>query len=148
MFNLSAFLVENAVLVENIKVAVSNRFLSNEKDENGKPKPIEWEIRTIDSAADEAIRKDCTKRVPIPGKKHQFTRELDSDAYLGRLAVACTVFPNLNDKELQDSYHVMGADALLKAMLTPGEYANYLIKIQEICGFDVNFQDEVDEAKN
>ena len=65
-----------------------------------------------------------------------------------RLAVACTVFPNLNDKELQDSYKVMGADALLKTMLTPGEYAEYLTKIQEVCGFDTTMQDEVDEAKN
>ena len=42
----------------------------------------------------------------------------------------------------------MGADALLQAMLTPGEYANYLTKVQEICGFDITLQDEVDEAKN
>lgn len=70
------------------------------------------------------------------------------DLYLGKLAVACTVFPNLNDKELQDSYKVMGADALLKTMLTPGEYAEYLTKIQEVCGFDTTMQDEVDEAKN
>ena len=52
------------------------------------------------------------------------------------------------DKELQDSYKVMGADALLKTMLTPGEYAEYLTKIQEVCGFDTTMQDEVDEAKN
>ena len=74
--------------------------------------------------------------------------ELLNDLYLGKLAVACTVFPNLNDKELQDSYKVMGADALLKTMLTPGEYAEYLTKIQEVCGFDTTMQDEVDEAKN
>lgn len=142
MSTLSAFLAENALPVEHVKLAVSRRFLSPDK------KPVEWEIQTIDSAADEAIRKTCTRRVPVPGKKNQFTKELDSDAYVGKLAVACTVFPNLNDKGLQDSYNVMGADALLKAMLTPGEYANYLTKIQEICGFDVTLQDEVDEAKN
>lgn len=142
MFTLSAFLAENALPVDHVKVVVSNRFLGEDQ------KPIEWEIKTIDSAADEQIRKACTKRFPVPGKKNQFTRELDSDAYVGKLAVACTVFPNLNDQALQDSYHVMGADALLKAMLTPGEYANYLTKIQEVCGFDVTIQDEVDEAKN
>ena len=43
---------------------------------------------------------------------------------------------------------MMGADALLKAMLTPGEYADYLTKIQEVCGFDETLQDEVDEVKN
>lgn len=109
---------------------------------------MEWEIKAISSTEDEALRKACTKRVPVPGKKNQFQRELDADAYLGKLAVACTVFPNLNDKELQDSYKVMGGDALLKAMLTPGEYADYLTKIQEVCGFDETLQDEVDEVKN
>jgi hypothetical protein len=64
------------------------------------------------------------------------------------LAVACTVFPDLNNKELQDSYKVMGADVLLKTMLTPGEYADYVQKVQEVCGFDTSLQDEVDEAKN
>ena len=142
MGTLSAFLAENALPVENIKFAASRRFLSPDK------KPMEWEIKAISSTEDEALRKACTKRVPVPGKKNQFQRELDADAYLGKLAVACTVFPNLNDKELQDSYKVMGGDALLKAMLTPGEYAEYLSKIQEVCGFDVSLQDEVDEVKN
>ena len=41
----------------------------------------------------------------------------------------------------------MGEDALLKAMLTAGEYAAYLEKAQEICGFGLESQ-EVDEAKN
>ena len=68
--------------------------------------------------------------------------------YLGKLAVACTVYPNLNDKGLQDSYHVMGAEDLLKTMLTPGEYTDYVAKVQEVCGFDTTLQDEVDEAKN
>jgi len=142
MGTLSAFLAENALPVENIKFAASHRFLSPDK------KPMEWEIKAISSTEDEALRKACTKRVPVPGKKNQFQRELDADAYLGKLAVACTVFPNLNDKELQDSYKVMGGDALLKAMLTPGEYADYLTKIQEVCGFDKTLQDEVDEVKN
>ena len=142
MSNLSAFLAENALPVENIKFAASRRFLSPDK------KPMEWEIKAISSTEDEALRKACTKRVPVPGKKNQFQRELDADAYLGKLAVACTVFPNLNDKELQDSYKVMGGDALLKAMLTPGEYADYVSKIQEVCGFDTTLQEDVDEAKN
>ena len=142
MGTLSAFLAENALPVENIKFAASRRFLSPDK------KPMEWEIKAISSTEDEALRKACTKRVPVPGKKNQFQRELDADAYLGKLAVACTVFPNLNDKELQDSYKVMGGEALLKAMLTPGEYAAYVEKVQEVCGFSTPIQDEVDEAKN
>ncbi len=140
--SLSAFLAENAEKVENVKFVVSKRF----KDENGVPVP--WEIRPITGNEDEAIRKSCVKRVQVPGKRNQFTQETDYNMYLGKLAVACVVFPNLNDQELQDSYKVMGAEALLKTMLTPGEYADLLTKIQEVCGFDTTIQDEVEEAKN
>ena len=140
--SLSAFLAKNALKVENIKFVASKRFLDEKKQ------PIEWEMKTITGTEDEALRKSCAKRVPVPGKKNQYQRETDYDMYLGKLAVACTVFPNLNDKELQDSYGVMGGEALLKTMLTPGEYADYLTKIQEVCGFESSFQDEVDEAKN
>jgi len=58
------------------------------------------------------------------------------------------MFPDLNDVSLQDSYGAMGADNLLRAMLTPGEYAEYLRQVQKICGFDVPFDQLVDEAKN
>lgn len=140
--NLSAFLAENALAVKNVKFAVSKRFMGDDG------KPMLWEIKTITGTEDEALRKSCAKRVPIPGKKNQYQKETDYDMYLGKLAVACTVFPDLNNKELQDSYKVMGADALLKTMLTPGEYADYVQKVQEVCGFDTSLQDEVDEAKN
>ena len=140
--SLSAFFAQNALQVENIKYVVSKRFL------NEKKKPIEWEIKAITSQEDELLRKECTKRVPIPGKRNQFTLETDGNLYLGKLASKCTVYPNLNDAELQNSYGVMGADALLKAMLTAGEYTDYLTKIQEINGFDVSFNELVDEAKN
>ena len=109
---------------------------------------MEWEIKTITATEDEALRKACAKRVPIPGKKNQYQRETDYDMYLGKLAVACTVFPDLNNATLQGSYHVNGGEDLLKAMLTPGEYADYVQKVQEVCGFDMTLQDEVDEAKN
>lgn len=140
--NLTAFFAQNAVKIENIKYVASKRFLDENK------KPMEWEIQSITSQEDEALRKECTKRVPIPGKRNQFTMETDFNLYLGKLASKCTVYPNLNDVELQNSYGVMGADTLLKTMLTAGEYAEYLNKIQEINGFDVTFDDLVDEAKN
>lgn len=147
--SLSAFLSKNALKVENEKITVSNRFLSDEIDpKTGKAIPMQWEIRAVTSTEDEELRKSCTKRVPIPGKKNQYQMETDANMYLGRLAVACTVFPNLNDKELQDSYGVMGADNLLKTMLTAGEYSNLIEQIQRICGFDSGIQEKVDEAKN
>lgn len=141
MSNLSAFLAENALQVENCKYVASNRFLA----EDGKP--IMWELKSITSTEDEVLRKQCTKKVQVPGKRNVYVPETDYNKYLGLLAVRCTVYPNLNDSELQNSYGVMGADVLLKTMLTPGEYADYLAKIQEINGFET-FQEQVDEAKN
>lgn len=142
MGNLSAFLAQNAKKIKNIKHVVSKRFVDD------KGKPIPWEIRCITSSMDEALRKSSTKRVPVPGKRNQFTQETDFNLYLGKLAATCTVHPNLDDAELQNSYGAMGSDSLLKTMLTPGEYADYLNKVQEVNGFEVSFEEAVDEAKN
>ena len=62
---LSAFLSENAIPVENIKFAASPRFVDENK------KPVEWEIKTITGTEDEALRKSCARRVPVPGKRNQ-----------------------------------------------------------------------------
>ena len=147
MNNLSAFFSQNATKVENIKYIVSERFLAEEGDKKAK-KPIEWEIQCITSSEDEELRKQCVKRVPVPGKKGLSIAETDYSAYSCKLAVRCTVFPNLNDAELQNSYGVLGAEALLKTMLTPGEYTDYISKVQEVNGFDITFEDKVEEAKN
>lgn len=142
MSNLSAFLSQNAIKVENVKYAASKRFVN----EDGKP--VEWEIASITSDEDELLRKTCTKRIPVPGKRNAFMPETDFNAYITKQAVKCTVFPNLNDVELQNSYGVMGGEALLKVMLTPGEYADYVAKVQEVNGFNVPLEDAVEEAKN
>lgn len=141
MSNLSAFLSQNAIKEENIKYVASKRFVENNK-------PVELEIQTITSNEDESIRKSCTKKVQVPGRRGQYTSDTDFEKYLGLLAVRCVVFPNLNDKELQDSYSVMGADNLLKVMLKPGEYQELLKKVQAINGFDIPLDEMVEEAKN
>jgi hypothetical protein len=141
MSDLSAFLAQNVAQDESIKYVASKRFV-----EDGKP--VEWELQSVTSEEDEQIRKSCTKKVQVPGKRGQYTQDTDYEKYLGLLAVRCVVFPNLNDAKLQDSYGVMGADTLLKKMLKPGEYQDLLKKIQEINGFDIGMDELVDEAKN
>ena len=142
MSGLSAFLSQNAIKVENVKYVVSNRFIKKDGT------PEEWEIRAITGTEDAALRKECTKQKPIPGRKNLFQPQTDYDLYLAKLAVHCTVYPNLNDKELQDSYGVMGAEDLIVKMLTPGEYSDFLEKIQQVNGFDKPFDELVEEAKN
>ena len=61
-------------------------------------------------------RQACMRTVPVPGRKGQFTQDFDANAYLAKVAVRCTVFPNLNDAELQQSYGVMGAEQLITTM--------------------------------
>lgn len=142
MSNLSAFLASNVIKDENTKYEASKRFIDENK------KPIKWELCCVTSEEDESLRKSCTRKVQVPGKKNMFTPETDYDKYLGLLAVRCVVFPNLNDAELQNSYGVMGADSLLKTMLKPGEYQDLLKRVQEINGFDTGIDELVEEAKN
>ena len=64
------------------------------------------------------------------------------------VAEKCVVYPNLHDKDLQDFYHVMGIEDLLKEHLlkVPGEYDDFTAKLQEINGYDI--EEAVEEAKN
>ncbi len=141
MSDFKAFMAGNAVENEIVEYVASKRFVE-------KGKPIAWKLKAISSDMDETIRKECTKRVPIAGKRGQYNQETDTDKYLAKVAVACTVYPNLNDVELQDSYGVKSADALLKKMLKPGEYIEYKAKVMEVNGYDMSMEELVDEAKN
>ena len=82
-----------------------------------------------------------------PGRKGQFTQDFDANAYLAKVAVRCTVFPNLNDAELQQSYGVMGAEQLITTMLTPAEFEDYSTKVLQVNGFQSG-DEMVEEAKN
>ena len=141
MSEFSVFMAGNVKPDETVKYVASKRFIQNKN-------PIEWELKPVSSSLDEAIRKECTKKVPIAGKRGQYTQETDTDKYIGKLCVACTVYPNLNDAELQDSYGVKSGDELLKKMLLPGEYTEYKAKVMEVNGYDMSMEELVDEAKN
>ena len=138
---LSAFLAQNAVQIENRKVVASKRYV-----ENGKP--IEWEIRVLNAGEDEDIRKSATRKIPVPGRRGQYQPETDVNLYLAKMAAACTVFPNLFDSELQDSYKVKTPEDLLRKMLTSGEYAEYLQEVQSLNGYDITTEELVEDAKN
>lgn len=84
---------------------------------------------------------------PGTGRKGQFTQDFDANAYLAKVAVRCTVFPNLNDAELQQSYGVMGAEQLITTMLTPAEFEDYSTKVLQVNGFQSS-DEMVEEAKN
>lgn len=141
MSKFSAFMAQNRVKHENIKYRVSADFL----DEEGKP--AEWELRKLSAEENDQIQKQCIVKVPVTGKPGQFTKELDETLYTVKAICAAVVFPDLNDKDLQDSYHVMGAENLIRKMLSAGDYLRLSNKISEFNGFK-NLNDAVEEAKN
>ncbi len=140
MSDLSAFFAQNVNSDVTEEVIVSERF----KDSEGKPVP--WKIRSMTEEENEAIRKSATRRVKGPNGTQ--TQEVNPNEYAAKLVVTSVVFPNLKDSDLQKSYGVMGAEALLRKMLFPGEYSTLLQKVQELNGFDKNMEELMDEVKN
>ena len=140
--NLTAFLAQNAKKIDNVTFIASERFTD---PETGGPMP--WEICCITAAENAAIRKSCMRSVPVPGRKGQFTQDFDVNAYLAKVSARCTVFPNLNDAGLQQSYGVMGAEQLITTMLTPAEFEDYSTKVLNVNGFQSG-EEMVEEAKN
>jgi hypothetical protein len=139
MSQFSSFLAQNAIKAEPVKVAASPRFQAAEGG------PEEWLVGPVNGAEDEELRREATRRVPAANGRGGFVLETDYNRYLGLLAARCTLYPDLNDTGLQDSYGALSPDSLLKTMLTAGEFAEYAAKVQEICGFDM--AQAVDAAK-
>ena len=116
-------------------------------DENGKP--LEWEFRHITSKENEDLRDACTIEVPITGKPNMFRQKVKSGLYIQKMVAASVVVPDLYDKDLQDSYGAMTPEELLLAMVDdPGEYNDLASFVQKFQGFNVSFDEKVDEAKN
>lgn len=117
------------------------------QDENGKP--LEWEFKQISSKENEALRDACTIEVQIKGKPNMFRPKVKTDEYLAKMIVAATVYPDLYDKELQDSYGVMTPEDLLYALVdNAGEYQDLQSWMQNYQGFSKTLDDKVKEAKN
>ena len=143
MGNLSLFLKKN-------KKVKTNAFYPATKslcDENGNP--LLWEIKAITTAESEEIRSACTTEVPVVGKKGMYRPKMDSSLYVAKLIAASVVFPDLYNKELQDSYGVTKPEELLKQMVDdPKEYNDFVEYIQNFSGLDESLDDKVEEAKN
>lgn len=143
MSNLSLFMKKNKKIREN-SFYPATKSLTDEKGE-----PLQWEIKPLTTEESERIRMECTKDVPVPGKRGQYRTKVDTNLYNDKLMVGAIVFPDLYNAELQDSYGVKTPEALLKAMIdNPSEYYDLLNYITEQSGFDRDIQDEIEEAKN
>ena len=122
--DLQAFLMENVKPAAEETVELSGRF--------SKP----FRIRGISEEENAGIRAGCRRGEGV-----------DAERYLTRLTAACVAEPDLEDAQLQRSWGVMGAEELLRRMLSAGEFARLLERVQAVCGFDVSVREMADELK-
>ena len=116
-------------------------------DEEGNP--LEWEFKHITSKQNEQLRNDYTIEVQVTGKPNVYRPKTLTAKYIAQMIVASTVFPNLYNAELQDSYGVKTPEDLLYAMVDDaGEYQNLVTWIQQFQGFTDTIEDKKNAAKN
>jgi hypothetical protein len=84
--DLDMFLNRNRIKKENIFYEASSCF-----KENGKK--IKWQIRALSGSEEEKIRETCIRQVQR--RNGGYSEELDYSRYLGKLAAASTVYPDL-----------------------------------------------------
>lgn len=140
MSELSMFFAQNVSVETTEEVVVSPRF------RNPEGQPAAWKLRSMTEEENQECRKAATRRVK--GKNGAYTQEIDPNDYLAKLMIASIVYPDLKNAELQRSYGVLGAEALLRSMLLPGEFAALGERVQRINGFSTDINELVDEVKN
>ena len=121
--DLQAFLMPEVLPVREETVILSARF----RNEQG---PVGFTLRGISEEENAGIKRSCQKR---GGALSAPT--LDRERYIRRFTAACVVFPDLRDQRLQESWGVIGEEALLGKMLTAGEFAALFSAAQRVCGF-------------
>lgn len=143
MSNLDRFLKQNKKIRENTTYLATKSLT----DEEGNPLP--WTIRPLTTKDNDKLRDECTIEIPVKGKPNVFRPKLDTSKYLAKIIVASVVEPNLNNKDLQDSYGVMTPEDLIKEMIDdPGEYNDFASFIQNFNSFTTTLDEKVEEAKN
>lgn len=143
MSGISLFLKKNKIQKKNAKYAATKSLC----DENGNP--LEWEIRAISTIENEKLRESCTVEVQVPGKPNLFRPKILSGKYVAAMLAASVVYPDLQNKELQDSYGAMTPEELIQLMVDdPVEYNDFAEFVQNFSGLDSTMQDKIDEAKN
>lgn len=109
---------------------------------------LPFTIRTITEEKNTDLKKKST--VLVKGSRFKGSqKDFDSNMHNALLVAECTVDPNFNNAELQAKYGVIGADKLIRKILTPGQYDTLLLEIFELNGFtDDEFEEKKEYVKN
>lgn len=143
MGNLSLFLKKNKKVKENAFYPAT-KSLCDEKGE-----PLLWEIKALTTSETEKIREKYTSEVPVTGKNGMYRMKFDSRGFIASMIASSVVFPDLYNKELQDSYGVTTPEALVRELVdNPSEYNDFAEYIQNFNGIAETMEEKVEEAKN
>lgn len=128
------FLMSDVKQSEEIKIKLSKRFTEP------------FVLKAITEEQDKMLREESYKK--IKQRSGNYTRELDTDTYMKKLAIATVIVPDFKNAELQKNWGVLGAESLIEKMLNPGEFNELLFKVREVNGYDEEPNEIVEEAKN
>ena len=143
MSKFTQFMKANKVKKENEKFAPTDSLNGSDGT------PLRWEFRHLNSKENEALRDSCTIEVQVTGKPNLFRPKLNTSQYLNKMIVASTIYPDLYDAELQDSYEVKTPEDLVYALVDDaGEYQDFSVWMQKFQGFSKTLDEKVEEAKN
>jgi Phage XkdN-like tail assembly chaperone protein, TAC len=139
--DISFFLAGNAKPVEEEEVIVSKRYVDKEG------KVIPFIMKPMKTEDIEELEKSCMKPVMKNGKK--VGERLDTSRFYARMAIESTVFPDFKSEEMRKSYKTEDPVEVAKRVLSiGGEYSAWIEAALRINGFDDEFDDLVEEAKN
>lgn len=142
MSDFTRFMKKNKVQRTNAQYAATKSLL----DENGNP--LLWEVQPLTTKQSEDLRDKCTVDVPVTGKTNMFRPKLLTKKYMASMIATSVVFPDLYNKELQDSYGVTTPEDLIVEMIDdPAEYNAFAKFVQDFNGFEA-LEDKVKEVKN
>lgn len=138
---MNAFLRQNAEQKTEVEYVASKRFT----DTNGDP--MLWRLRSLTNKELERIIDRNTKNIQVKGTR-EIQKEYDQAAAQMEMTLASVVYPDLTNEELQQSYEAVGAEELLKTMLTPGELADLHLAVSEASDFDAGMANKIKQVKN
>lgn len=139
--SMAVFMKGKAEDVKEFEEVVTTRY----RDEKGNV--VKFKFRPIPTERIQELQEECKEPVMKKGKK--IDEKLNTKRFGARLGIETTVYPDFKDKTLLDSYKVVDPVDLVPQILSVGgEYAAWIEIVQRANGFDEDFNELVDEAKN
>ncbi len=122
---------DNKLKRDNVKFVATRSLV----DENGDG--LEWEIKPLNTRENDVIRDSCVRE-----------NGFDHTGYVAKMIARSVVYPNLNDKELQNSYGVFSPEELVKELVdNPAEYQDFTEFVTNFNGYETSMTEKVKEAK-